>query len=55
MTRRDGNQIHYRIADDAMLALCRAVCRRMAKTMDKGRPLRHQLLKLIPSLKKRAA
>jgi DNA-binding transcriptional ArsR family regulator len=53
--RRDGNQIHYRIADDTMPELCRAVCLRMARTMDESRPLRRQLLKLIPPPKKRAA
>ena len=53
--RRDGNQIHYRIADDTMPELCRAVCLRMARTMNVRRPLRRQLLKLIPAPKKRAA
>jgi DNA-binding transcriptional ArsR family regulator len=53
--RRDGNQIHYRIADEALPELCRAVCLRMARAMDERRPLRRQLLKLIPAPTKRAA
>jgi hypothetical protein len=31
------------------------VCLRMARAMDERRPLRRQLLKLIPAPKKRAA
>ena len=52
--RRDGKQIYYRVADGTMPELCRVVCERMAKTMDERRPLRRQLLKLIPAPKKRA-
>lgn len=53
--RRDGKQIYYRVADDTMPELCRAVCARMAKSMDERRPLARRLLKLIPAPKKRPA
>ncbi len=47
--RRDGNQVYYRLADETMPDLCRVVCARIAKTMDDRRPLKRQLLKLIPA------
>jgi len=53
--RKDGNQVYYRIADETMLELCRAVCTRIANSMDERRPLKRQLLKLIPAPKKHAA
>ena len=53
--RRDGKQIYYRVADDTMVELCRAVCNRMARSIDERAPLRRRLLKLIPAPKKRAA
>lgn len=53
--RRDGNQIYYRVADETTPELCRAVCTRIAKTMDERRPLRRRLLTLVPATKKRAA
>ena len=53
--RRDGNQIHYRVADATMVELCRTVCNRIAGTIDERRPLRRQLLRLLPAPKKRAA
>jgi DNA-binding transcriptional ArsR family regulator len=53
--RRDGNQIFYRVADPTMVELCRTVCNRIASTIDERRPLRRQLLRLIPAAKKRAA
>jgi DNA-binding transcriptional ArsR family regulator len=53
--RREGNQIYYRVADDTMVELCRSVCNRIATTIDDKRPLRRQLLQLIPASKKRAA
>lgn len=53
--RRDGNQIHYCVADPTMIELCRTVCNRIAGTIDERRPLRRQLLRLIPASKKRAA
>ena len=53
--RREGNQIFYRVADPTMVELCRTVCNRIASTIDERRPLRRQLLKLIPAQKRRAA
>jgi len=53
--RREGNQIYYGLADEAMPELCRTVCTRIASKMDEHRPLRKQLLKLIPARRKRAA
>lgn len=53
--RRDGNQIYYRVADETMVELCRSVCNRIATTIDDNRPLRKQLLKLLPVPNKRAA
>jgi DNA-binding transcriptional ArsR family regulator len=46
--RREGNQIYYRVADETMIELCRSVCNRIATTIDDSRPLRRQLLKLLP-------
>ena len=53
--RRDGTQIHYRVADPTMVELCRIVCNRIAARIDERRPLKRQFLKLIPAPKKRAA
>ena len=53
--RRDGKQIYYRVADETMPELCRAVCNRMARTIDERGPMRRQLLRLLPSAKKRSA
>jgi DNA-binding transcriptional ArsR family regulator len=56
LTRRKvGNQVYYGVADEAMVELCRSVCTRIASAMDQRRPLKKQLLKLIPPTKKRAA
>ena len=53
--RRDGNQIYYRVTDQTMIDLCRSVCNRIATTIDDHRPLKKQLLKLLPVSNKRAA
>ena len=53
--RRDGNQIHYSVADPTMVELCRTVCNRIAGTIDERRSLKRQFLRLIPAPKKRAA
>jgi len=53
--RRDGNQVFYRIADETMPDVCRAVCRRIANSMEGRRPLRRRFLALIPAPKRRAA
>ena len=47
--RKQGNQVFYRIADAAMLDICRAVCARIAGHLDERAPLRRRLLKLIPA------
>jgi DNA-binding transcriptional ArsR family regulator len=52
--RRDGNQIYYQVADETMPELCRAVCARIAKTMDERRPMRRQLLQLVPATRRTA-
>ena len=46
--RKEGNQVYYRIADPAMLEICRSVCNRIAGHIDERAPLRRGLLKLIP-------
>ncbi|MEK6245274.1 MAG: metalloregulator ArsR/SmtB family transcription factor [Pseudomonadota bacterium] len=53
--RRNGNQIHYSVADPTMIELCRTVCIRIASTIDERRPLKKQLLKFLPPARKRAA
>ena len=53
--RKEGNLVFYSVADETMLELCRSVCTRIAGTIDERRPLRKQLLKLVPAQKKRAA
>lgn len=53
--RKRGTQVIYSVADQTMVELCRSVCTRIAGTIDERRPLRRQLLKLIPSARKRAA
>jgi len=53
--RRDGNQIHYCVADPTMVELCRTVCNRIGSAIDERRPLRRQLLRLLPAPKRRAA
>ncbi len=54
--RKQGTQVHYSVADQTMVELCRSVCNRIASTIDERRPLRKQLLRLIPpAARKRAA
>lgn len=53
--RRDGKQIYYRVADETMPELCRAVCARMARTLDERGAVKRQLLKLMPAPRRRAA
>ena len=52
--RKDGNQVYYRIADATLPDLCRSVCARMARSMDERRPLKRQLMRLLPAPKRRA-
>jgi len=55
--RKEGNQVHYRAADAAMVEICRSVCNRIAAQLDEKKPLRGDLLRLMPrpKRKKRAA
>ena len=52
--RRDGNQIFYRIADPAMIEICRTVCTQIAGRIDNRQPLRKGLVKLLPQRRKTA-
>jgi len=49
--RKEGNQVHYRAADAAMVEICRSVCDRIAAQMDERKPLRRELLRLMPRRK----
>ena len=55
--RKEGKQVHYRAADQAMVEICRSVCNRIAARLDEKTPLRGDLLRLLPrsKRKKRAA
>jgi len=53
--RKSGTQVIYSVADQTMVELCRSVCTRIAGTIDERRPLRRQLLRLLPASRKRAA
>ena len=55
--RKEGNQVFYRAADAEMVDICRRVCSRIAGQLDDKKPLRGNLLRLMPQkeLKKRAA
>ena len=49
--RKQGNQVHYRAADAAMVEICRSVCNRIAAQLDEKKPLRRELLRLMPRRK----
>lgn len=51
--RKDGNQVYYRAADPAMVDICRSVCSRIAAQMDEKKPLRGELLRLLPKSKRK--
>lgn len=53
--RKEGSQVFYRVADQSMVEICRTVCNRIAGAMDDKRPLRKELLRLLPVPRKRAA
>ena len=53
--RKDGSLVYYRVADPTMVEICRTVCNRIAGSMDEKKPLRRELLRLLPVPKKRAA
>lgn len=51
--RKDGNQVYYRAADAAMVDICRSVCNRIAAQLDEKKPLRGDLLRLMPQPKRK--
>jgi len=53
--RKDGNQVYYRVADAALVEMCRNVCVRIAAEIDQQQPLRRDLLQLIPHPTKQRA
>jgi DNA-binding transcriptional ArsR family regulator len=53
--RKEGTQVFYSVADPIMVELCRSVCGRIATTIEERRPLKKQILKVLPAPKKRAA
>lgn len=53
--RRNGNQVFYRIADPAMVEICRAVCVQIAGRIDEREPLRKKLAKLLPPRRRQSA
>jgi len=55
--RKEGNQSTIGRADPEMVEICRSVCSRIAAQLDEKKPLRGDLLRLMPrpKRKKRAA
>lgn len=53
--RKEGNHVYYRVADASMVEVCRMVCNQIAGRMDEKKPLRRELLRLLPAAKRRAA
>jgi DNA-binding transcriptional ArsR family regulator len=51
--RKEGNQVHYRAADAEMVEICRRVCSRIAGQLDEKKPLRGDLLRLMPQPKRK--
>lgn len=49
--RKDGTQVYYRVADAEMVNICRNVCDHIAGKIGKGKPLRRELLRLMPKPK----
>lgn len=47
--RKEGNQVYYRVADMAIVDICRTVCNGIAGQMDERKPLRRELLRLMPA------
>ena len=54
LRRKEGNQAYYRAADAQMVELCRRVCGRIAAQLDEKKPLRGNLLRLMPQTKRKA-
>ncbi len=42
--RREGNTVYYRVTDAEVVSVCRAVCVQIAGRLERGRPLRDELL-----------
>ena len=53
--RKEGSQVYYRVAVASMVEICRTVCNQIAGSMDEKKPLRRELLRLLPPPRKRAA
>jgi len=53
--RKNGSQVYYGIADASMVEICRTVCNQIAGHLDGKKPLRRELLRLLPTPKKRVA
>jgi DNA-binding transcriptional ArsR family regulator len=53
--RKAGAQVFYGIADASMVEICRTVCNGIAGQLDEKKPLRRELLRLLPTQKKRVA
>lgn len=53
--RKEGNQVFYRIADPALIEICRTVCTQIAGSIDEREPLRKGLAKLLPPRRRPAA
>ncbi|MEK7436321.1 MAG: metalloregulator ArsR/SmtB family transcription factor [Pseudomonadota bacterium] len=51
--RKEGNQVFYRAADADMVDICRRVCNRIAAQLDDRKPLRGNLLRLMPQAKQK--
>lgn len=51
--RKEGNQVHYRAADAAMVDICRKVCNRIAAQLGGKKALRGDLLRLMPRAKRK--
>ena len=51
--RKEGNLVYYRAADAQLVEICRSVCGRIAAQLDEKKPLRGDLLRLLPKAKKK--
>ena len=52
--RKEGNRVYYRAADATMVDLCRRVCKRISERMEEKIPLRRELLRLMPKVKRKS-
>jgi DNA-binding transcriptional ArsR family regulator len=51
--RKNGAQVYYAVADETLIHLCNTVGARIAQAIEERRPLKQQLLKLLPASGKR--